>query len=134
MIAKFGFDTAESRPFKFWERRMKRRKSPITNVRLNFNQNHEKRKKGREEWEICRWSPQEFPNAYLIAKFGFDTAESGPFKFWERKTGVEVMRRVRKVTNAARRNIGAQSDKSGGQGILVPSTGRIYLLGAAVIS
>ena len=40
------------------------------------------------------------------------------------------MRRVRQVTNAARRNIGAQSHNSGGQGIIVPSTGRIYLLGS----
>ena len=44
------------------------------------------------------------------------------------------MRRVRQVTTAARRNRGAQSDKSGGQGIIVPSTVRIYLLGAAVLS
>ena len=98
------------------------------------NQDHEKRKKGREECEIGRWSPQEIPKEYLIAKFGFDTAESGPFKVWERKTGVQVMRRVRQVTNAARRNRGAQSDKSVGQGIIVPSTVRIYLFGAAVLS
>ena len=43
-------------------------------------QDHEKRKKGREECEICRLSPQEFPNEFLITKFGFDTAENGPFK------------------------------------------------------
>ena len=77
---------------------------------------------------------QKFPNEYLIAKFGFDTAENGPFRVWERKTGVQVMRRVRQVTNAACRNIGAQSDNSGGQGIIVPSTGRIYLFLAAVLS
>ena len=64
---------------------------------------------GREECEICRLSPQEFPNEFLITKFGFevgknvvivdlsfspkefpieyliakfsyDTAENGPFK------------------------------------------------------
>ena len=44
------------------------------------NQDHEKRKKGREECEICRLSPREISKEYLIAKFGFDTAESGPFK------------------------------------------------------
>ena len=44
------------------------------------------------------------------------------------------MRRVRQVTNAARRNIGAQSDNSGGQGIIVPRTVRSYLFGAAVLS
>ena len=44
------------------------------------------------------------------------------------------MRRVRQVTNAARRNIGAQSDRRGGQGIIVPSTVRIYLFWAAVLS
>ena len=38
-----------------------------------------------------------------------------------------MMRRVRRVTNAARRNIGVQNDNSGGQGIIVPSRGRIYL-------
>ena len=79
------------------------------------------------------FSPKEFPIEYLIAKFGFDTAENGSFKVWERKTGVQVMRRVRQVTNAARRNIGAQSDKSGGQGIIVPSTVRIYLFGGAAV-
>ena len=83
-----------------------------------------RREKGREECEICRLSPEKFSNEYLITKFGFDTAENGPFKLWERKTGVQVMRRVRQVTNAARRNVGAQSDNSGGQGIIVPS---IYL-------
>ena len=36
-----------------------------------------------------------------------------------------MKRRVRQVKNAARRNIGAQSDKSGGQGIIVPGS---YLL------
>ena len=41
------------------------------------------------------------------------------------------MRRVRQVTNAARRNIGAQSDNSGCQGIIVPSTVRIYQLGGS---
>ena len=41
------------------------------------------------------------------------------------------MRRVRQVTNAARRNIGSQSDKSGDQGIIVPSTDRVYPLGAS---
>ena len=41
------------------------------------------------------------------------------------------MRGVRQVTNAARRNRGAQSDNSGGQGILVPSTVRIYLFGGS---
>ena len=44
------------------------------------NHDHEKRKKGREEFEICRLSAQEFPIEYLIAKVGFDTAENGPFK------------------------------------------------------
>ena len=73
------------------------------------------------------FSPKEFPIKYLIAKIGlkFDTAENGPFKVWERKTGVQVMRRVRQVRNGARRNIGAQRDNSGGQGIVVPSTGRL---------
>ena len=80
------------------------------------------------------FSPKEFPIKYLIAKIGFDTAENGKFKVWERKTGVQVMRRVRQVRSAARRNIGAQSDNSGGQGIIVPSMGRIYLFFAAVLS
>ena len=46
------------------------------------NQDHEKRKKGssRKECEVYGLSPQEFPKEYLIAKFGSDTAESGPFK------------------------------------------------------
>ena len=44
------------------------------------NQDHVKRKKGREECEICRLSPQEIPKGYLIGKFGFGTAENGPFK------------------------------------------------------
>ena len=44
------------------------------------NQDHEKRKKGREECEICRLSPPECPNEYLIAKFGIGPAENGPFK------------------------------------------------------
>ena len=78
-------------------------------------------------------SPQEFRNEYLIVKFGFDIAENGPLKVWERKTGVQVMRRVLQVTNAARRNIGAQSDNSGCQGTIVPSTGRFFF-GAAVLS
>ena len=86
-----------------------------------------KREKVGKNVVIVDWSfsPKEFPIEYLIAKVGFDTAENGPFKVWERKTGVQVVRRVRRVTNAARRNIGAQSDNSGGQGIIVPSTGRI---------
>ena len=44
------------------------------------------------------------------------------------------MRSVRQVMSAARRNIGAQSDNSGGPGIIVLSTGRIYLFLAAVLS
>ena len=41
------------------------------------NQEHEKRK--REEKNV-KFVDYLLPNEYLIAKFGFDTAESGPLK------------------------------------------------------
>ena len=45
------------------------------------------KKKKKEECGICR-SRQAVSNGASVAKFGFDTAENGPFKVWERKTGI----------------------------------------------